>query len=85
MDAYKHGIYEYKEYEYVINNHKDEEAQMKINHSIYKRGWEMVESSHKYEKLNSGEIEYNETVAANETLKITFRYRVDISRTVKFE
>ncbi|WP_277674337.1 DUF4139 domain-containing protein [Piscibacillus halophilus] len=83
IDRYKQGIYEYFEYQYEIRNNKGEVAPMNIAHHIRHRHWEMVESSHAYDKVRSDEIEFNVDVPANEEETINFKYRVNTSTTIK--
>ncbi|MGP4071048.1 DUF4139 domain-containing protein [Piscibacillus sp. B03] len=85
MNRYKQGLYEYYEYQYEVQNNKDEVAPMNIVHRIRHRHWEMVESSHEYEKVKSDEIEFNVNVPAGVEEVVTFKYRVDTSEVVKVQ
>ncbi|NLO82050.1 MAG: DUF4139 domain-containing protein [Clostridiales bacterium] len=76
IDEKRINGYVHYQYEYVIKNHKEEQAEVHFEHRI--RGiWEMVSSSHDYVKKSSDTIEFVVDVPADSEVKVSFEYRVD--------
>ncbi len=61
-------------YEITLSNHKKEDVRIKVIESLSGQ-WEILSTSHKYKKLDSGHIQFNPLVPAGTTLKITYRIR----------
>ncbi len=68
--------YDYESaYEIKIRNHKDETVTVTAREPI-PGDWEIVEASHKWEKLDAHTIEFNVKIPPNEEVSITYRVRV---------
>ncbi len=68
--------YDYESaYEIKIRNHKDEAVTVTVREPI-PGDWEIVEMSHKWEKIDAHTIEFNVKIPANEEVSITYRVRV---------
>jgi hypothetical protein len=76
-DRYEEENLEFVEYHYYLNNQKEETVIIKVDHSIHDRGWEMVETSHVYEKTNSTEVLFNVEVKPDEVATVSFKYVID--------
>lgn len=76
-DRYEEENLVFIEYHYYISNQKDEKVTVKVDHSISDRGWEMVETSHDYEKVTSQTIIFNVDVEPDEEAIISFKYVID--------
>jgi hypothetical protein len=76
VDRKKIDGFEHYKYEYVIRNHKDELAEVHFEH--YAWGiWDMVSSTHDYNKKTSGLIEFSVNVSADIEIKVEFEYKID--------
>jgi hypothetical protein len=76
VDSRRVNGFEHHKYECLIKNHKDEVAQVHFDH--YAWGvWEMVSSSHDYNKNTSSLIEFSVTVPADSEAKVSFEYKID--------
>ncbi|MGM0507702.1 MAG: DUF4139 domain-containing protein [Fusobacteriota bacterium] len=64
-----------KEMEYTFKNHKDEDAQIQVEHNL-NGDWEIINTSDEYQKESNQKVLFDIEVPANETKKINFRYRV---------
>ncbi|WP_227938315.1 DUF4139 domain-containing protein [Alkalihalobacillus deserti] len=77
INRYQEENLEFIEYHYYMNNLKDETVMVRINHSIPDRGWEMVETSHDFEKVTSQSIIFNIEVGPDVDTIISFKYVID--------
>jgi hypothetical protein len=76
-NRYEEENLEFVEYHYYLNNQKEETVTIKIDHSIHDRGWEMVETSHDYEKTTSKSVLFNVKVKPDEVAAVSFKYVID--------
>ncbi len=76
VDRRKLGGFEYHAYECTTENHKEEAAEIHFDHGIW-GVWEMVSSTHEYEKKTSNLIAFTVNVPADSKLQVCFEYRVD--------
>lgn len=76
VERKKIGNFEHYKYEYIVKNHKEEQAEVHFEH--YVRGvWKMVSSSHEYSKKTSGMIEFSNNVPPDSEIKVEFEYKID--------
>ncbi len=76
IDHQKKDGVEYYKYRCIIRNHKNTEAEVRFEH--HRSGvWEMVNTTHPYEKISSNQIEFQVKVAAEEEVAVEFEYRMD--------
>ncbi len=72
----KIGRYKYESaFEIKIRNHKDEAIDVIVREPIPGE-WIMLESSHKYEKIDAHTIEFKVSILANKDISITYRVRI---------
>lgn len=76
VDRRKINGFEHYKYECIIKNHKDEAAEVHFGHYAWGT-WEMVSSSHDYNKKTSGLIEFSVNVLADSETKVCFEYKID--------
>lgn len=76
-NRYEEENLEFVEYHYYLNNQKEETVTIKVDHSIHDRGWEMVETSHDYEKITSKNVLFNVEVKPDEVAAVCFKYVID--------
>lgn len=76
-NRYEEENLEFIEYRYYIDNQKEEQVTVKIDHYLNDRAWEMVEASHPYDKITSQTIQFNVKVGSEEIAKVTFKYMID--------
>ncbi len=68
--------FELYKYECIIKNHKEEPAEVHFEH--YAWGvWQMVSSTHDYNRKTSGLIEFTVNVPADSETKVEFEYKID--------
>jgi hypothetical protein len=77
INRYEEENLEFIEYRYYIDNQKEEKVTIRIDHYLNDRAWEMVETSHHYDKITSQSIQFNVDVGSEEITKITFKYMID--------
>jgi len=58
-------------YEIELRNHKESDVTITVKKNLY-GDWNMIESSHKYEKEDATTVEFTVPVKAKETVKINF-------------
>lgn len=76
VDRKKITGFEHYNYECVIRNHKETEAEILFEPYIW-GVWEMVDSSHDYSKKTSTQLEYRFSLPADSEVKVQFEYKVD--------
>lgn len=76
-DRYKKKNLEYVVYSYNLHNQKEETVTIKVDHLIHERGWEMVETSHPYEKTTSRNVLFNVEVKPDEMATVSLKYVID--------
>ncbi|MDG5789706.1 DUF4139 domain-containing protein [Evansella sp. AB-P1] len=77
VDRYKENNLEFIEFHYNIDNHKEEAVTIKVEHQFYERDWEMIETSHQYEKLDSNTVLFHMEMKPDEKVVITLQYVID--------
>lgn len=77
--------HEEERHEVTIRNHKSEAATVKLWHTVYKRYWSVVKSTHPYEKMSDSNLLFEIDVAAGEEVEIRFTLDYDEGRVVYFE
>lgn len=73
----KHGVHEYITYVYKLENGKQENIRVFVNHFLYGQVWEMESSSHDYERKNNTELEFIVNVRSGVSVELEFTYKVD--------
>lgn len=76
VDRSKSKGFEHRKYECIIKNHKEEVAEVHFDHHVWGI-WEMVSSSHDYDKKSSGLLEYSVSVPVDSETKVRFEYKID--------
>lgn len=79
VDHKKISGYEHHVCQCVIRNHKETQVEVRFEPTIWGL-WEMVDSSHEYNKKSSGKLEYRVVVPAEGAVTVRFEYRVDRRR-----
>lgn len=76
VDCRKRDGFEHYKYECLIKNHKEEAVKVRFEHQVWDI-WEIVSSTHDYNKKESWLLEYSVAVPADSEIKVCFEYRVD--------
>lgn len=76
IDRRKVNGFEHYKYECIIKNHREEAAEVFFEHYLWGI-WEMVASSHEFNKKTSGLIEFSVTVPADSEIIVSFEYKID--------
>jgi hypothetical protein len=76
IDKMKIADYEHYKYECVVKNHKDIDVEIRFEPYVW-GNWKMVESSHKYNKKSSSQLEYIVSVPTDSETKIQFEFKID--------
>jgi hypothetical protein len=76
VDRKKINGFEHYRYECIIRNHKEEAAEVHLEHHIW-GVWDMVYSSHDYIKNAASWLEFVVNVPADSEEKISFEYKID--------
>ena len=63
------------EWEIKLRNHKKEDAQVKIIEPV-PGDWEMLRSSHAYEKIEAHTLQYTVDVPKDKEIKVNYRVRI---------
>ena len=69
--------HEYVTYEYQINNNKQENTGVLVEHIINDPIWEMESSTHDYEVMNSHTLEFHVRIGAGKTVEVEFTYKAE--------
>ena len=65
------------EWEVALRNRSDKSATMTVNEQLY-GNWEIVEASHKYEKVDANTIRFHLPLPKGEEVRITYKVRVGV-------
>ena len=76
VDRRKRDGFEHYKYECLIKNHKEEAVEVRFAHQVWDI-WEMVSSTHDYNKKESWLLEYSVSVPADSEIKVCFEYKID--------
>ncbi|HHW47465.1 MAG TPA: DUF4139 domain-containing protein [Clostridiaceae bacterium] len=68
--------FDFYKYECIIKNHKEEPAEVHFEYHVW-GVWEMVSSTHDYNKKTSRMIEFIVNVPADSETKVEFEYKID--------
>ncbi|HSJ37098.1 MAG TPA: DUF4139 domain-containing protein [Planococcus sp. (in: firmicutes)] len=69
--------HEYVTFEYQINNSKQENVGVLVEHIISDEIWEMESSSHDYEVMDSHTLEFHVRIGAGKTVELEFTYKTE--------
>lgn len=76
VDRRKTNGFERRKYECVIKNHKEEAVEVRFEHHVWDI-WEMVSSTHDYNKKESWLLEFSVSVPTDSEIKVCFEYKID--------
>lgn len=63
-------------FEISLRNHKDRDEEIRVVEHLYRwTNWELLKSSHDYERLDARTIEFRVEVPANDEVKVTYTVR----------
>ena len=76
IDRKKSNGFEFYKYECLIRNHKDEDAEICFEPYVW-GVWEMVNTTHPFNKKDGTQLEFRLSVAANNEVSVQYEYKVD--------
>ena len=71
INGFEHYIFEF-----IINNHKEEPAEVHFEH-YEPDAWEMIATSHQYKMKTSDNIEFSIEVQADSEIKVDLEFKID--------